>query len=37
MIDPDIKSELIRNAAGLGLFFCAVAVVCIVWQLANGA
>ena len=36
MIDPDIQRELIRHAAGLGLFFCLVAIICIAWQLANG-
>ena len=35
-IDPDIQRELIRHAASVGLFFCAVAVICIIWQLANG-
>lgn len=35
MIDPDIKSEWIRHAAGLGLFFTAVAILAIAWQLAN--
>ena len=35
-IDPDLKAEWIRHAAGLGLFFTAAAIICIAWQLANG-
>lgn len=35
-IDPDLKAEWIRHAAGLGLFFCCVAAFCIAWHLANG-
>lgn len=36
MIDPDLKAEWTRHAAGLGLFFCAISIICVAWQLANG-
>lgn len=32
MIDPDLKAEWIRHATGLGLAFCALAVVCIIFR-----
>ena len=37
MIDPDLKAEWIRHAAGLGLFFTAISIICVAWQLANGS
>lgn len=37
MIDPDLKADFIRHAAGLGLFFCILSIICVAWQLANGA
>ena len=36
MIDPDLKADFIRHAAGLGLFFCVLSIGCVAWQLANG-
>lgn len=35
-IDPDLKAEWVRHATAVGLAFCVMAVICIVWELANG-